>query len=1477
MKRSGPDRRAHGIPGWLRVLLIPLALLPCGVEAQSASSFNEVGRFYVRNFAPQEYGSHAQNWAVAQGRDGLLYFGNGSGVLEYDGVSWRQTRTANRSVVRSLAVDADGRVFVGGRNELGYLTADSVGQRSYVSLVDHIADEDRRFADVWSIEETTEGLYFRTYKRLFRWDGQQMKTWRHEARLLSTFVLRDTLYVQQEGLGLMSMDGDSLNLVPGGAFFRDNRIFGVVPQGESSVLGVILEEGRYRLFRCATRPAGAACSPFSPGLTDLLTALQPYHATRLAENVLALGARRGGVVLIDDAGRLLRVLNEASGLRDESVKYTYVDRQGGLWLALDNGLARVEATAPLSYYDKITGLRGGVTDVARHRGRLYLSTTQGVYVLEPATEGAVPRFSPENSQQCWSLLSTPQGLLAGCEKGLYNLDDHRLIRSFGRQIFEVVRSRRDETLFYLGLKDGLARMRLRAGQWTEGERIEGFEGEARGLVEDARGRFWIATRSDGIVRFEAAASAAGEAAFRRFAEAHGLPGGRRIYPMTIAGKVRFRPYGRSAMFEIAGGTAPAGSQPDGDPRFVPHSGFGTTLPEEAIKLVEDEQGQVWIYAGEASGVAQPAAEGGYRFAPTALRRVPDWPASCMYIDAGGPLWVGGADGLLRLDTDHVLDPSTDYPAWIRRVITSDGSVLYDGRRLPGDGHEPSGAGPAIEVPYRDNALRFAFAAPRYDAPEHTVYRTHLEGLSWAATGDGWSAWSTETDKDYTNLWEGRYVFRVQARDVYGLLSREDSFAFRILPPWYRAWWAYTLYALALGAAVQGYVRYHRRQLERERAVSARLREVDRLKDEFLANTSHELRTPLYGITGLAESLIDGVRGELPGPAKADLAMLAASGRRLSQLVNDILDYSRLTHKSLTLRRRPVDLRPLAEVVLTLQRPLAAGKELTLRNAVPPDLPAAQADEARLEQILHNLVGNAVKFTEEGRVEISAAVEEEDPAAGGPAEHLVVTVEDTGIGIAQDHRERIFEAFEQADSGVQRAFGGTGLGLTVTRALVELHDGRIWVESTVGEGTRFSFTLPISGQEVGLDPTEPASSARLSVSRLMTVEPSAPAPQIDERTARPAAPTAGGPAARGLASARVLVVDDEPVILQVLSNHLASEGYEVALASSGSEALVRLEQQPFDLVVLDVMMPRTSGYEVCRALRERHSLEELPVIFLTAKNQAPDLVAGLEAGGNDYLAKPIGRDELLARVRTHLELLAVHRRLAAKNDELARFNYTIAHDLKNPLTTIMNFAGLARLDAAAGRTERLDRDLSRLDAAARKLRRLLGELFELSRVGVQLNPLEKMAFGELVHDALAQLLRRIVERGIEIEMAPDLPVVTGDRVRLAEAVRHLLGNAVQYMGDQPGPRIEVGVRGADLKDSEPPTFYIRDNGMGIDPRYHDRVFDLFERLEPEASEGTGIGLALVRRIVEVHGGRIWVESEGTGRGSTFCFTLPLAER
>jgi signal transduction histidine kinase len=228
-------------------------------------------------------------------------------------------------------------------------------------------------------------------------------------------------------------------------------------------------------------------------------------------------------------------------------------------------------------------------------------------------------------------------------------------------------------------------------------------------------------------------------------------------------------------------------------------------------------------------------------------------------------------------------------------------------------------------------------------------------------------------------------------------------------------------------------------------------------------------------------------------------------------------------------------------------------------------------------------------------------------------------------------------------------------------------------------------------------------------------------------------------------------------------------------------------------------------------------------------------------------------------------------LEKRNSELERFTYAVSHDLRSPLVTVMGFLGAVEDAALGGRTDHLRRDMERIRGAAERMDRLLKELLQLSRVGRVAPPPETVPFGELVREASTLVAGRLRERGVTLEVAEGLPAVHGDRSRLVELVQNLLDNAAKFMGDQPQPRIEVGAR----TSREGPVFFVRDNGRGIDPRFHEKVFGLFDRLDPE-DEGTGIGLALVRRIVETHGGRVWVESEGTGRGSTFCFTVPSTQ-
>jgi signal transduction histidine kinase len=232
--------------------------------------------------------------------------------------------------------------------------------------------------------------------------------------------------------------------------------------------------------------------------------------------------------------------------------------------------------------------------------------------------------------------------------------------------------------------------------------------------------------------------------------------------------------------------------------------------------------------------------------------------------------------------------------------------------------------------------------------------------------------------------------------------------------------------------------------------------------------------------------------------------------------------------------------------------------------------------------------------------------------------------------------------------------------------------------------------------------------------------------------------------------------------------------------------------------------------------------------------------------------------------------ALIRELEAKNAELERFAYTVSHDLKSPLITIRGFLDYVERDAREGNFERLWADLERIAEAANRMQALLRDLLELSRVGRLVNPPEDVPLEEVVREAVELVQGQLDARGVEVRIAPGLPVVRADRARLLEVVQNLVDNAAKFSGDAPRPAIEIGTRA----DGDQRVFFVRDNGMGIAPEHHQRVFRLFEKLDPGRG-GTGVGLALSKRIVEHHGGRIWVESDGPGAGSTFCFTLPGA--
>lgn len=700
------------------------------------------------------------------------------------------------------------------------------------------------------------------------------------------------------------------------------------------------------------------------------------------------------------------------------------------------------------------------------------------------------------------------------------------------------------------------------------------------------------------------------------------------------------------------------------------------LPNDVIyAILEDNQGHLWLSTNKGLSKFNPKTKDIRNYDVFDGLQSNEFNAASSYKSQSGELFFGGINGFnafypARIKDNPYTPPIvlTAFEIFNKPVKISADSPLQQSLSETKD----------ITLSYQQSFFSFEFAALNFLQPEKNQYAYRLEGLD-----KDWNYIGTRRKAYYTNVSHGTYMFRVKGSNNDGVWNEQGTaIKITVLPPPWKTWWAYTLYVITLLAIILNYIRIQRQklekkqqELEREKQIAAQLREADRLKDEFLANTSHELRTPLNGIIGIAESLVDGATGPLSKPTNANLNMIVSSGRRLLSLVNDILDFSKLKQKEIDLQLKAVDIRTIAEVVLALSQPLIGHKKLQIINAIPADLPPINADENRIQQILYNLVGNAIKFTDSGTITVSAAMLDgsvsngnQSPDSSLSSSQLAITVSDTGIGIPTEKLGRIFEAFEQAEGSTSRIYGGTGLGLAVTQQLVRLHGGQMRVESEVGVGSQFTFTLPLTplGAVTDEQLSEPTYSSQLTVFNkpLSGTERRSELPVPNELIAEQPLPTDNELPITEEKEGQfhILIVDDEPVNRQVLVNHLLLQNYTMTEATSGPEALELIENglKP-DLVLLDVMMPKMTGYQVTQTIRKTWQANELPIVLLTAKTQITDLVTGLDAGANDYLTKPVSKEELIARIKTHIgiqQLRAENLRMSAELDVTRRLQQMI---------------------------------------------------------------------------------------------------------------------------------------------------------------------------------------------------------------------------
>ncbi len=589
--------------------------------------------------------------------------------------------------------------------------------------------------------------------------------------------------------------------------------------------------------------------------------------------------------------------------------------------------------------------------------------------------------------------------------------------------------------------------------------------------------------------------------------------------------------------------------------------------------------------------------------------------------------------------------------------------------------------------------------------------------------------------------------------------------------------------------------------------------ADRIKDDFLSNTSHELRTPLNAMVNIADTMLQGAGGSPDDEQAKNLKIIVGSGRRLTHLVNELLDYSRMKHDDIVLFRSSVKLQSAVDTVVGMHRFLLEGKPIAIVNNISNEFPALWADANRLHQILHNLIGNAIKFTEQGRVEIAARISQ------GRAE---VRVTDTGVGIEPAMHERIFLPFEQAETS--EALGGSGLGLSITKKLVELHGGDIRVQSELGRGATFLVTLPLA------DRTQQAGGT-VSGHRTPLLE-------------RDAAAGSSYPMRfRGTVNEPILVVDDDYANLQTMINLLRLEGHTFTVVNGGEAAVQEIDRDPdYSLVILDIMMPGMSGYEVLKRLRERFSPSELPVLMLTARTRSEDVKLSLENGANDIVGKPFVLEELAARVHSLTRLKSSAR--SANQAEISFLRSQIKpHFLYNALNSIAELCVeeprvAERLIVQLSQYLRMSFTFKKMDAYT-----TLKSEMDLVRAYVQI---EQARFGSRLN----------VEYDIEVDASMRMPPLL---------LQPLVENAIRHglMSEPKGGTVTVSARYA---ERDRVLFVIADNGCGMSEQ---ALREIMQR----GPESPGVGLWNIRKQIKlIYGTDIRIESQ-PGAGTSVSFVIP----
>jgi serine phosphatase RsbU (regulator of sigma subunit)/ligand-binding sensor domain-containing protein len=747
----------------------------------------ERGNQFIINYTPKEYGANQQIWNINQDEKGILYFGNQKGLLEFDGVGWRVYPIPNKSVVRSIAISKDGKIYVGAQGDLGYFQADSLGRLIFHSLIEFVPKDKRNFSDVWNTFVSNGKVYFNVAKYILIWDIQnkEFKVIQSKSAYHIMFMVNGLLYVREFGKGLEILKNDSLALVKEGEKFADERIYVMLPfPGDDG--SILIATRTMGLFKYD----GNNFVPFKTEADEFIKEnLIYYPGAVLSDGNIILGTVNGGAIVIDHKGKEVRKYNTTNGIIDNTIYFTFQDHAGAIWLATSNGISRIDYESPVSYFDSRNDFKTLSNDIIRYNGIIYVATNSGVYYLDSKTSKF--HILKNSNNQSFVFLKFGKELLVGTFNGLFKVDNDKLLpirKSVSNEyVVHALRlSKLNSNRIYVGTY-GLWSIIKENNRWIDEGQILNIADVVNSIVEDDDGKLWLGTNSSGLFRIEFNKDDKGNIILDKpvighFDKTNGLPSGQ-LWVDKFNGVNYFSSSDSLYKFEQSRKMFST----DTSDKIISALAYITDHKGPTL-IQQDSLGRMWVGTENKLAMGTPQLDGSYRWLSSPFKRFSDEQINKVYVENKDDAWFLAANSIIRFDFTKKNLNNTNFSTLVRNVKIGTDSIIYFGESI---------SNPMIpEISYNNNSIKFRYSATSYEGKNSNLFKTLLEGFD-----KNWSSWSMENTKEYTNLPPGQYTFKVVAKNMIDIESNEAYYSFEILSPWYRTWWAYIFYVLLLASGI----------------------------------------------------------------------------------------------------------------------------------------------------------------------------------------------------------------------------------------------------------------------------------------------------------------------------------------------------------------------------------------------------------------------------------------------------------------------------------------------------------------------------------------------------------------------------------------------------------------------------------------------------------------------------------------------------